>query len=98
LRTAYGTIIFGKIRIPEIKDDLGEGYIHVRIHDPPDRVRIRVCRLIWRLADEVFFMQGVDDVVFHSIYHEVGGTTADGHHKTWRAIHTVDQPLKFFNE
>ncbi|EIN11847.1 hypothetical protein PUNSTDRAFT_63583, partial [Punctularia strigosozonata HHB-11173 SS5] len=35
--TSYGTIILGKIRIPAIKDELGEGFIHVRIHDPPNR-------------------------------------------------------------
>jgi len=35
--TSYGTIIFGKIRIPATKDELGEGFIHVRIHDPPNR-------------------------------------------------------------
>jgi len=35
--TSYGTIILGKIRIPAIKDDEGEGYLHVRIHDPPNR-------------------------------------------------------------
>ncbi|KAK0241817.1 hypothetical protein EDD85DRAFT_416963 [Armillaria nabsnona] len=33
--TSYGTIILGKIRLPAINDDQGEGYIHVRIHDPP---------------------------------------------------------------
>jgi hypothetical protein len=31
--TSYGTIIFGKIRIPAIAD----GFIHVRIHDPPNK-------------------------------------------------------------
>jgi len=35
--TAYGTIIFGKILIPAIRDDLGEAYVHVRIHDPHNR-------------------------------------------------------------
>ncbi|KAF9653193.1 hypothetical protein BDM02DRAFT_3153386 [Thelephora ganbajun] len=35
--TAYGTIILGKIRIPGIDDDQGEGFVHVRIHDPPNR-------------------------------------------------------------
>ncbi|KAI5832126.1 hypothetical protein K523DRAFT_361866 [Schizophyllum commune Tattone D] len=35
--TTYGTIILGKIRLPAIKDDLGEGFVHVRIHDPPNR-------------------------------------------------------------
>jgi len=28
--TAYGTIIFGKFRIPAIQDKLGEGFVHVR--------------------------------------------------------------------
>lgn len=28
--TSYGTIIFGKIRIPKINDDEGEGFVHVR--------------------------------------------------------------------
>jgi hypothetical protein len=35
--TPYGTIIFGKIRLPAVKDDEGEGFVHVRIHDPVDR-------------------------------------------------------------
>ncbi|KAF5370715.1 hypothetical protein D9758_001897 [Tetrapyrgos nigripes] len=35
--TSYGTIIFGKIRLPAVKDSEGEGYVHVRIHDPPNR-------------------------------------------------------------
>ncbi|KZV82590.1 hypothetical protein EXIGLDRAFT_684666 [Exidia glandulosa HHB12029] len=30
---SYGTIILGKIRIPALDD----GYVHVRIHDPPNR-------------------------------------------------------------
>jgi len=33
----YGTIVFGKIRIPAINDDEGAGFIHVRLHDPPNR-------------------------------------------------------------
>ena len=28
--TTYGTVILGKIRIPGIKDDQGEGFVHVR--------------------------------------------------------------------
>lgn len=28
--TSYGTIILGKIRLPAIKDEEGEGFIHVR--------------------------------------------------------------------
>ncbi|KAJ1311275.1 hypothetical protein OPQ81_009773 [Rhizoctonia solani] len=35
--TSYGTIVFGKIRIPGIEDEEGEGFIHVRIHDPPNK-------------------------------------------------------------
>jgi len=35
--TSYGSIIFGKIRVPAINDAEGEGFIHVRIHDPPNR-------------------------------------------------------------
>ncbi|KAM5531584.1 hypothetical protein V8D89_014753 [Ganoderma adspersum] len=35
--TSYGTIILGKIRLPAVNDAEGEGYIHVRIHDPPNR-------------------------------------------------------------
>lgn len=31
--TSYGEIILGKIRIPAIPD----GYIHVRVHDPPNK-------------------------------------------------------------
>lgn len=31
--TSYGTIIFGKIRIPAINDDEGEGFVHVRFVD-----------------------------------------------------------------
>ena len=27
---SYGTIIFGKIRIPAVNDELGPGYVHVR--------------------------------------------------------------------
>ncbi|KDQ27735.1 hypothetical protein PLEOSDRAFT_1104413 [Pleurotus ostreatus PC15] len=35
--TSYGTIILGKIRVPSVNDEEGGGYIHVRIHDPPNR-------------------------------------------------------------
>ncbi|KAI0268644.1 hypothetical protein BC834DRAFT_646153 [Gloeopeniophorella convolvens] len=35
--TSYGQIVLGKIRIPAVDDELGAGYIHVRIHDPPNR-------------------------------------------------------------
>ncbi|KAL8292085.1 hypothetical protein RQP46_001551 [Phenoliferia psychrophenolica] len=33
--TAYGTILIGKLRIPAVKDAQGEGFVHVRVHDPP---------------------------------------------------------------
>jgi hypothetical protein len=36
--TTYGVILLGKIQLPEINDEQGKGYIHVRIHDPPNRV------------------------------------------------------------
>ncbi|KAL1939779.1 hypothetical protein VTO73DRAFT_9479 [Trametes versicolor] len=35
--TSYGTIILGKIKLPAVNDEEGQGYIHVRIHDPPNR-------------------------------------------------------------
>jgi len=35
--TSYGVIILGKIRIPAINVEKGEGFGHVRIHDPPNR-------------------------------------------------------------
>ncbi|KJA20740.1 hypothetical protein HYPSUDRAFT_42829 [Hypholoma sublateritium FD-334 SS-4] len=34
--TSYGTIILGKIRLPKVNDAEGEGFVHVRIHDPPN--------------------------------------------------------------
>ncbi|GAA5919195.1 hypothetical protein JCM6882_006090 [Rhodosporidiobolus microsporus] len=36
--TAYGSIIFGKLRIPAIVD----GYVHVRIHDSPGEAQDNV--------------------------------------------------------
>ncbi|THH31812.1 hypothetical protein EUX98_g2399 [Antrodiella citrinella] len=35
--TSYGTIVLGKLRVPAVNDEEGEGFIHVRIHDPPNR-------------------------------------------------------------
>jgi len=35
--TTYGTIILGKIRLPAVDDTVGKGFVHVRIHDPPNR-------------------------------------------------------------
>jgi len=41
--------------------------------------------------------QGVEDVLFHSIFH-YEGKDADGHPTIWRAIHPDSTPLEFFNE
>lgn len=30
-QTSYGTIVFGKLRLPSIQDQLGSGFIHVRL-------------------------------------------------------------------
>ena len=35
---SYGTIVLGKLRLPAVNDAEGEGFVHVRIHDPPNRV------------------------------------------------------------
>ncbi|KAH8828227.1 hypothetical protein DL96DRAFT_1602311 [Flagelloscypha sp. PMI_526] len=35
--TSYGTIILGKLRLPAVNDEEGEGFVHIRIHDPPNR-------------------------------------------------------------
>ncbi|KAF8520462.1 hypothetical protein BU17DRAFT_75686 [Hysterangium stoloniferum] len=35
--TTYGTILLGKLRIPAVQDAEGEGFVHVRVHDPPNR-------------------------------------------------------------
>lgn len=35
--TAYGQIVLGKIRIPAVRDEHGEGFVHIRIHDPPNK-------------------------------------------------------------
>jgi hypothetical protein len=35
--TTYGQIVLGKIRIPAVRDAQGEGFVHVRIHDPPNK-------------------------------------------------------------
>ncbi|CAL1707621.1 unnamed protein product [Somion occarium] len=34
---SYGTIILGKLRLPAVNDEEGEGFVHVRVHDPPNR-------------------------------------------------------------
>jgi len=46
----YGTIVFGKIRIPAINDDEGAGFIHVRLHDPPNRVNSVSLSLMWGIS------------------------------------------------
>jgi hypothetical protein len=49
--TSYGVIILGKIRLPAIKDDIGEGFVHVRIHDPPNRVGGAIRHLLVTIPD-----------------------------------------------
>ncbi|KAH7344844.1 hypothetical protein B0J17DRAFT_624129 [Rhizoctonia solani] len=83
--TAYGTIVLGKIRISGIKDEEGEGFIHVRIHDPPNKALLGA-------------LQGTDDVIFHSLFTDEGNRDADGRPTTFRAIQTRETPLEFFNE
>ena len=37
--TSYGVIIFGKVRVRGVKfPDGEEAYVHVRVHDPPNKV------------------------------------------------------------
>ncbi|KAJ7572097.1 hypothetical protein C8J56DRAFT_809577 [Mycena floridula] len=35
--SSHANLILGKIRLPVIDDTVGKGFIHVRIHDPPNR-------------------------------------------------------------
>ncbi|KAI6121473.1 hypothetical protein F5141DRAFT_1186693 [Pisolithus sp. B1] len=56
---SYGTIIFGKIRLPAVNDELGEGFIHVRIHDPPDKGEEDV------MFHSIFTMEGKRDADGH---------------------------------
>ena len=95
-QTTYGVIILGKIRLPAINDDQGEGFIHVRIHDPPNRVSLA----LWIFWDGVYSQdsQGTEDVVFHSLFTDEGKRDADGKAERYVAIQTNDLPLEFFNE
>jgi len=34
-KTSYGDVVLGKIRLPALNDAEGNGFIHVRLHDPP---------------------------------------------------------------
>lgn len=56
---SYGTILFGKIRIPAVNDELGEGFIHVRIHDPPNQGEEDV------MFHSIFTMEGKRDADGH---------------------------------
>ncbi|KAF8325897.1 uncharacterized protein EI90DRAFT_3072176, partial [Cantharellus anzutake] len=40
--TAYGQILFGRIRIPAVNDELGEGFVHVRVHHSPGEEQANV--------------------------------------------------------
>ncbi|KAG8738446.1 hypothetical protein FRC10_006822 [Ceratobasidium sp. 414] len=100
--TAYGTIIFGKIRIPAINDSEGEGFIHVR---SVSQVLLRDClnlSVSILLLDQAYPDQsrahGTEDVIFHSLFTEEGNRNADGQPTTWRAIQTRDTPLEYFDE
>lgn len=42
--------------------------------------------------------QGIDDIIFYSIYTEVEPEDGKGHHKWCKAIMVNDAPLKFFND
>ena len=48
--TAYGTIVFGKIRIPAIKEG-GEGYIHVRCVPRVCSDRVLLAHRAYRIHD-----------------------------------------------
>ena len=111
--TSYGTIILGKIRLPAVNDAEGEGYIHVRYaviahSSPPIVLKLYIgftilptgyasCFPTSRLSSNTF-VQGVEDVLFHSLWTDEGNRDADGHPTTWRAIQNRDTPLEFFNE
>jgi len=71
--TSYGTVIFGKIKLPKIDD----AFVHVRIQDPPG--------------------EGVQNMIFHSIFLNIGERDADGHAQYYRAIQTDDTPLDWFD-
>ncbi|KAL4074178.1 hypothetical protein J3A83DRAFT_2691012 [Scleroderma citrinum] len=103
---SYGTLIFGKIRIPAVNDDLGEGFIHVRCVDyaavsvNPDSLRSYVFYHFFISMNRIHDPpnKGEEDVMFHSIFTKEGERDADGHPHLWRAIQTRDEPLEFFNE
>lgn len=92
--TSYGTIILGKIRLPAINDDQGEGYIHVRY------VHLLFSVLLRLIRRSIHDPPGgsTDDVIFHSLFTDEGNKNADGQATTWRAIQTKDTVLEFFNE
>ncbi|KAF8973139.1 hypothetical protein BDZ97DRAFT_1752166 [Flammula alnicola] len=84
---SYGTIILGKLRLPKVKDEAGEGFVHVRIHDPPNRL-LGLTELI----------QGAEDVRFHSLFTEEIRKDEETPPSGFQAIQTRDKPLEFFNE
>ena len=96
--TSYGVIILGKLRLPAVNDELGEGFVHVRIHDPPNRVGLSHSQIMHPLHHYSSNWQGVEDVRFHSIFTDEGKRDEDGHAERYQAIQTRDFPLEFFNE
>lgn len=45
-----------------------------------------------------YFLQGTEDVLFHSLLTEEGDRDAEGKPTTFRAIQTREISLEFFNE
>ncbi|PPQ77203.1 hypothetical protein CVT25_011049 [Psilocybe cyanescens] len=62
--TSYGQIVLGKIRV--LKDGEGEGFVHVRIHDPPNRGNEDV-RFHSLLTDEIREEEGGSPIGYQAI-------------------------------
>ncbi|QRW19181.1 hypothetical protein RhiXN_00587 [Rhizoctonia solani] len=96
--TSYGTIVFGKIRIPGIEDEEGQGFIHVSSRwagfmTPRTRYVTNSAS-----GSSLSVFQGTEDVIFHSLFTDEGNPDGSGRPTTFRAIQTQETPLEFFNE
>ncbi|KAM0756685.1 hypothetical protein T439DRAFT_321370, partial [Meredithblackwellia eburnea MCA 4105] len=83
--TSYGTVIFGKLRLPAINDSEGEGFMHVRIHDPPNRGQ----------EDVVFHSFFTDEVLHPSIispFYLFTTTLSSSQHLFYHPIATPSTP------
>ena len=69
-----------------------------RIHDPPNRVRIKSHMYITIASKLTRLAQGSDDVRFHSIFTEEIRPDDETPPTGYCAIQTLDKPLEFFNE